>query len=56
MFLEDLEDLKDRYLDRLQILHVLGREEQDSELLSGRLDAERLTALLAAFDRSTAMI
>ncbi|WP_037363214.1 1,2-phenylacetyl-CoA epoxidase subunit PaaE [Nakamurella lactea] len=46
MFLEDLEDLKNRYLGRLQIVHVLSRETQDAELLSGRLDAERLTGLL----------
>lgn len=49
MFLEDLEDLKNRYLGRLQIVHVLSREAQDAELLSGRLDAERLTGLLNSF-------
>lgn len=49
MFLEDLEDLKNRYLGRLQIFHVLGHESQDAELLSGRLDPERFTALLDAF-------
>ena len=47
MFLEELSDLKDRYPGRLQLLHVLSREEQDSELLSGRLDRERLERLLA---------
>lgn len=49
MFLEELADLKDRFPERLQLLHVLSREEQDSELLSGRLDADRLGRLLAAF-------
>ncbi|MGB8651961.1 MAG: 1,2-phenylacetyl-CoA epoxidase subunit PaaE [Mycobacteriales bacterium] len=48
MFLEELADLKDRYPSRLQVLHVLSREEQESELLSGRLDADRLRRLLAA--------
>ncbi len=48
MFLEELADLKDRFPERLELLHVLSREEQDSELLSGRLDAERLGRLLAA--------
>lgn len=46
MFLTELSDLKDRYPARLQVLHVLSREEQGSELLSGRIDAERLQRLL----------
>ncbi|WP_412541449.1 1,2-phenylacetyl-CoA epoxidase subunit PaaE [Longispora sp. K20-0274] len=49
MFLEELADLKDRYPTRLQLVHVLSREPQDAELLSGRIDAERLPRLLAAF-------
>ena len=49
MFLEDIADLKDRYAGRLQVLHVLSREEQESELLSGRLDRDRLQRLLATF-------
>src|SRR4029078_13661004 len=28
IFREELEDLKDRYLDRLQIIHVFSREQQ----------------------------
>ncbi len=46
MFLEELADLKDRFPDRLQVLHVLSREEQESELLSGRIDRDRLQRLL----------
>lgn len=46
MFLEELHDLKDRYPERLQLLHVLSREEQEVELLSGRIDADRLRRLL----------
>ena len=42
MFLEELEDLKDRYRDRFHLIHVLSREEQDAELFSGRLDGPRL--------------
>jgi ring-1,2-phenylacetyl-CoA epoxidase subunit PaaE len=45
MFLEELEDLKDRYRERFHLVHVLSRESQDSELLSGRLDAARLTKI-----------
>ena len=46
MFLEELADLKDRHPERLQVLHVLSREEQESELLSGRIDRARLERLL----------
>jgi ring-1,2-phenylacetyl-CoA epoxidase subunit PaaE len=46
MLLEDLADLKDRFPERLQLVHVLSREVQESELLSGRLDADRLRAVL----------
>ena len=46
MFVDEVHDLKDRYLGRFRVLHVLSREEQEVELLSGRLDADRLRALL----------
>jgi len=46
MFLEDLEDLKDRHPDRFQLIHVLDEEPRDVEILSGRLDAERLGRIL----------
>jgi ring-1,2-phenylacetyl-CoA epoxidase subunit PaaE len=45
MFLEELEDLKDRYRGRFHQIHVLSREAQDAELLSGRLDRARLTKI-----------
>lgn len=48
MFLEELEELKDRYLGRVQLVHVLSREEQDAPLLHGRIDAEKLSALLGS--------
>jgi ring-1,2-phenylacetyl-CoA epoxidase subunit PaaE len=46
MFLEDLEDLKNRYPDRFQLIHVLDEEPLDVEILSGRLDADRLGRIL----------
>jgi ring-1,2-phenylacetyl-CoA epoxidase subunit PaaE len=46
MFLEELEDLKDSYPDRFQLLHVLSREPQEVELFSGRLDADRMGRIL----------
>jgi ring-1,2-phenylacetyl-CoA epoxidase subunit PaaE len=45
MFRKELDALKDTYLDRLSLLHVMSREGQDSELLSGRIDADKLTAM-----------
>ncbi|HEU4424789.1 MAG TPA: 1,2-phenylacetyl-CoA epoxidase subunit PaaE [Pilimelia sp.] len=48
MFAEELADLKDRDPARLRVLHALSREEQESELLSGRLDANRLARIFDA--------
>lgn len=48
MFLDEVHDLKDRFLERLQVVHVLSRESQDVELFSGRLDADRLRRILQA--------
>ena len=49
MFLEDVEDLKNKYLGRLQVFHVLDGERQEPEILSGKLDPERLTGILDSF-------
>ena len=48
MFADEVADLKDAYPARMQIVHVLSREPQEVELHSGRLDRDRLTALLPA--------
>ncbi|MFI9760538.1 2Fe-2S iron-sulfur cluster-binding protein [Streptomyces sp. NPDC051963] len=48
MFLEEVADLKDRYPERLHLVTVLSREEQQAGLPSGRLDRDRLTGLLPA--------
>lgn len=45
MFADELADLKDEHPDRLQLVHLLSREEQESPLLSGHLDAERFRAI-----------
>ena len=45
MFLEALHDLKDEALSRLRILHVFSREQTDTPLSQGRLDADRVRAL-----------
>jgi ring-1,2-phenylacetyl-CoA epoxidase subunit PaaE len=46
MFLEALEELKDRYLQRLSLFHVISGEEQDLPILHGRLDGEKVRVLL----------
>jgi ring-1,2-phenylacetyl-CoA epoxidase subunit PaaE len=51
MFLEALEDLKNRFLSRFTILHVLDGERQEVDALSGRLDAERFRTILSDFVR-----
>lgn len=48
MFIDELADLKDRFIDRFAIHHVLTREQRFSPVHTGRLDAERLEVI---FDR-----
>jgi ring-1,2-phenylacetyl-CoA epoxidase subunit PaaE len=48
LFLEELEELKDRHLGRLSLFHVLSREEQDIPLLHGRLDGDKVCRLLTS--------
>jgi ring-1,2-phenylacetyl-CoA epoxidase subunit PaaE len=48
MFADELADLKDVHPARFQLAHVLSREPREAELLSGRLDEERLAALIGS--------
>lgn len=48
IFLEELADLKNRYMHRLSIYHVLEDEPQEIELFNGRLDQEKCEAILKA--------
>ncbi|MFM9554492.1 1,2-phenylacetyl-CoA epoxidase subunit PaaE [Streptomyces caniscabiei] len=48
MFADELADLKDLHPGRFQLAHVLSREPREAEVLSGRLDADRLSALVGA--------
>ncbi len=48
LFRGPLEDLKDRYMGRVSIFHVLSREQQDVDILNGRLDPAKLGPLLRA--------
>src|SRR6185312_9877989 len=46
LFLEELEELKDSFLQRLSLFHVISGEEQDLPILHGRLDGEKVRVLL----------
>ena len=48
MFNEALQDLKDRYPDRLTLIHILSRQAQEVDLLQGRIDGAKVRALIAA--------
>jgi ring-1,2-phenylacetyl-CoA epoxidase subunit PaaE len=48
LFLQALEELKDRFMGRLSVFHVLSQEEQDLPILYGRLDHDKVSILLRA--------
>ena len=45
MFREELEDVKNKYLGRFSIIHVLSRENSDIPLFHGRINEEKLSEL-----------
>lgn len=54
MFRQALADLKDKYPQRLQVIHLFSQETVESELLSGHINSEKLHALsrnLVQFDQ-----
>src|SRR5579863_281941 len=46
LFRETLEELKDRFIQRFSVFHVISGEEQDIPILHGRLDGEKVRVLL----------
>ena len=46
LFREALEELKDRFMRRFSVFHVISGEEQDIPILHGRLDGEKVRVLL----------
>jgi len=46
MFNEALQDLKDRYPDRLTLIHILSRQAQEVDLLQGRIDGAKVQAII----------
>jgi ring-1,2-phenylacetyl-CoA epoxidase subunit PaaE len=49
IFLDALAELKDRYLNRFELFHLLSDEEGDVELLNGMLDRATCDQVLEAF-------
>ena len=48
LFRQPLEELKDRFLDRFSVFHVISGEEQDIPILHGRLDGDKVRVLLGS--------
>jgi ring-1,2-phenylacetyl-CoA epoxidase subunit PaaE len=48
MFNEALQDLKDRYRDRLTLIHILSRQAQEVDLLQGRIDGDKVREIIRA--------
>jgi ring-1,2-phenylacetyl-CoA epoxidase subunit PaaE len=53
IFLEELEGLKNKYLERFNLIHVLSRERTDTSLNFGRINAEKLAQLHKVIDFSS---
>jgi ring-1,2-phenylacetyl-CoA epoxidase subunit PaaE len=45
IFFEELESLKNQYMERFSLVHILSRERTDTELNFGRIDAGKLEEL-----------
>ena len=45
MLRDDIANLKDQFLNRLSVIHVMSREKQDIDLFNGRIDAEKFSQL-----------
>jgi ring-1,2-phenylacetyl-CoA epoxidase subunit PaaE len=48
MFNEALQDLKDRYPNRLTLIHVLSRQAQEVPLLEGRIDDAKVKEIVSS--------
>jgi len=49
IFREELEDLKNQYMERLRVFHVLSREAVEISFLQGHIDREKVEFLLKHF-------
>jgi ring-1,2-phenylacetyl-CoA epoxidase subunit PaaE len=49
IFREELEALKNRFMDRLRVVHILSRESLGNAIQKGRIDAQKIKKLYSAF-------
>src|SRR6056300_223035 len=49
IFKDAFEDLKNTYVDRLEVHHILSREDQGSDVTKGRIDGEKVKAFNEKF-------
>ena len=45
VFFEEIEALKNKYINRFTVVNILSREKTDAEVLHGRIDASKLASL-----------
>jgi ring-1,2-phenylacetyl-CoA epoxidase subunit PaaE len=45
LFFEELEELKNKYMERFTLIHILSREKMDADIAYGRVDKEKLVSL-----------
>jgi len=50
IFFEELEGLKNKFMDRFNLIHILSRERTDANLNFGRINADKLTELSRLID------
>jgi ring-1,2-phenylacetyl-CoA epoxidase subunit PaaE len=50
VFKEPIEDLRDRFLTRFQLIHVLSQEPQESPISNGRIDRKKIKSICSQFD------
>ncbi|MEQ9467767.1 MAG: 1,2-phenylacetyl-CoA epoxidase subunit PaaE [Ekhidna sp.] len=49
IFQEELEALKNRYMGRFSLYHILSKERQESDLFNGRIDEEKIRSFARLF-------
>ena len=49
IFLEELEGLKNKYIERFRLVHVLSRESLGNDIQKGRIDSQKCSDLFDAF-------
>jgi ring-1,2-phenylacetyl-CoA epoxidase subunit PaaE len=55
MFREELAELKDQFMSRFSLIHIMTREQQDIDLLNGRIAGRKAEELLRRFCRFEAI-